>query len=86
MITALTLAYLALFVGCALPQIVRLCRRKTSQDCSTWREWALLSGICLQFSVFLLTGVRDWRVLASPVASFLSISTLLALVYRYRRA
>jgi uncharacterized protein with PQ loop repeat len=86
MITLLTLAYLALFVGCAAPQMARLVRRQSSADMSVWREWALLTGICLQFSVFVLAGVRDWRVLVSPIASFTSIAVLLALVYRYRRA
>jgi hypothetical protein len=85
MTTALTIAYLALFVGCAFPQMARLVRRKSSWDCSTWREWLLLTGISLQFTVFLLAGVRDWRVLASPIASATSIGVLLALVYRYRR-
>lgn len=85
MTTALTVAYLILFQICAWPQIRRLVKRKSSQDMSVWREVLLLLGISIQFSVFLLAGVRDWRVLVSPIASGSSIAILLLLVYRYRR-
>lgn len=86
MTTALTVAYLLLFQVCALPQMARLVKRRSSADLSVWREWLLLTGIGIQFSVFLLAGVRDWRVLVSPIASGSSIAVLLLLVYRYRRA
>lgn len=86
MTTALTLLYLLLFQACAVPQIVRLVRRRSSGDMSVWREWLLLLGIGVQLAVFVLAGVRDWRVLVSPIASGSSIAVLLLLVYRYRRA
>lgn len=83
-LTAATVLYLACFQVAALPQIVHLIRRKSSMDCNPWREWLVLSGVCLQFSVFLAAGVRDWRVLVSPIASGTGLAILLALIYRYR--
>ena len=81
---ALTVAYLTAFAGCAVPGIVRLRRRKQSQDLSVWREWMLIGGIACQLGVMLLTGA-DWRVRIGPVLSATSIGVLLGHVCWYRR-
>jgi hypothetical protein len=83
MIAALTVAYLACFWAAALPAIARIYRRKSSADCSVWREWFVLAGICLQLIVFVSESAT-WPVLISPIASGISLSTLLAVVYRFR--
>jgi hypothetical protein len=85
MLTLATLVYLVCFTGAALPSIVRLYRRKSSADLSCWRELLILMGVCIQFGVFLAVGVRDWEVLVSPVMSFLSVSMLLGMIWRYRK-
>jgi hypothetical protein len=82
---ALAIGYLACFQLCAWPAIVKLRRRKTSADLATGREWLLLAGVAMQFTVMLHDGVT-WRVWVGPVMSATSISILLWHVYRYRRA
>ena len=83
MITLLTVIYLTCFVGCAVPSIVRVVRRRSSEDLSIWREVLLLSGVTVQLSVFVLVG-SPWQVWISPVLSAVSVGTLLAVTYRYR--
>jgi hypothetical protein len=85
MLTFATFSYLVCFAGAAFPAIVRLYRRKSSADCSCWRELLILTGVCIQFGVFVAVGVRDWQVLISPVMSFLSVSMLLGMIWRYRK-
>jgi hypothetical protein len=80
----LTVAYLACFNAAAIPAIVRIVRRKSSQDLSLWREWFVLTGIAIQFAAFWLAGA-GWIVLISPMASALSMSALLTVTYWFRR-
>jgi len=80
----LAFLYLACFQFCALPAIVRVCRRKSSEDLSVWREWLLVVGVSAQFVVMWQTGA-DWRVIVSPVLSGISIVSLLGAIYWYRR-
>lgn len=79
----LTVFYLACFCACAVPGIVRIVRRRSSRDCSVWREWLLLAGIAAQFAVMVLTGASVY-VWISPLASACSIGTLLLVIYHYR--
>lgn len=83
MTLALTIAYIALFSACGWPAVFRIVRRGSSADCSVWREWTLLAGISMQATVMVITGA-SWYVLISPLASGLSIGTLLIVIYRFR--
>jgi hypothetical protein len=83
MTNLLTAIYMACFAACGWPAIFRMVRRQSSGDLSVWREWLLLVGVCAQFVVMLQTGAR-WQVLISPVNTFVSVSTALAVIYRYR--
>lgn len=75
--------YVACFQAAAVPAIVRIYRRKSSADCSVWREWLVLSGIAIQIAVFVHEQAT-WPVLISPIASGVSLSSLLFIVYRFR--
>lgn len=86
MLEALTVVYLLCFQCAAIPAMTRLVRRRSSSDLSVWREWLVLAGVAAQLAVYVGVGVRDWRVLVSPVASGASVAALLALIYRYRHA
>jgi hypothetical protein len=79
----LTVFYVACFQLAAWPAIVRIARRKSSADLSVWREWLVLTGVAVQAVVMVKTGA-SWAVLVSPLASALSLGTLLAVVYRHR--
>jgi predicted membrane protein len=83
-IAAATVLYLVCFQCAAAPAIFRILKRRTSSDLSTWREWLLLCGVCVQFGVMWASGVRSWAVLASPIVSACSLLTLLIVVYRHR--
>lgn len=83
MIAALTVCYLACFSLAAVPGIRRIIRRKSSGDCSLWREWLVLAGVVTQLAVFTLEHAT-WPVLVSPIASGISLSTLIAVTLRYR--
>lgn len=80
----LAVAYLACFQGCAWPGIIRIRRRRSSEDLSVWREWLLVLGVLLQLGVMAHDGAT-WRIWISPVMSLTSVSVLLWHVYRYRR-
>jgi hypothetical protein len=82
-IVALTVAYVVCFQAAAWPAIVRIARRKSSADLSVWREWLVLTGVAMQAVVMIRTGAA-WPVLVSPLASAVSLVTLLAVVYRHR--
>lgn len=82
--TALTIVYLACFQAAAAPAIARVLKRRSSADCSLWREGLLLAGVSAQFAVMRLTGA-DWRVFISPLASGTSILVLAGVVWYYRR-
>lgn len=79
----LTAIYLACFQACGWFAVARVMRRGSSADLSTWREWLLLIGVTAQFCVMILTGA-SWYVLISPIASGLSVGSLLVCIYRYR--
>ena len=83
MIAALTVLYLACFQACGWFAIARILKRQSSADLSVWREWLLLAGVSIQIVVFI-SEQATWPVLISPIASGLSLSTLLAVVYRFR--
>jgi hypothetical protein len=80
---ALTAFYLLCFQLAAVPAILKVAKLQSSRELSVWREWLLLTGVAVQFVVMLITGA-SWFVLASPVVSAVSLSTLLAVVYRHR--
>lgn len=81
--TLLAVLYLTCFQCCALPAVLRIRRRQSSQDLSVWREWLLLVGVAVQLSV-MLQSQAPWQVWLSPVLSFLSLSILLGHIYWYR--
>lgn len=83
MIVALTLFYVLCFQAAAWPSIVRIARRRSSADLSVWREWLVLAGVGAQATVMVKTGAA-WAVLVSPLASAVSLVTLLAVIYRHR--
>lgn len=83
MIPLLTACYLACFIGAAWPAIARIIRRKSSVDCSLWREWLVLCGVLIQLGVFVAEQA-SWPVLVSPIASGIGLSTLIAVTLRYR--
>lgn len=82
--TLLTFAYLAAFQLCALPAILRIRRRRSSDDLSLWREVLLLFGVACQFAVMVATHA-DPRVWISPIATATSVAVLLAHEYYYRK-
>lgn len=82
-IAALTVAYLSCFVVAAAPAIARIVRRRSSADCSLWREWFVLAGVAIQLAVFVAERA-SWPVLISPIASGVSIGTLIAVTLRFR--
>jgi hypothetical protein len=82
--TALTIAFLVSFQLAAVPAMVRIVKRKSSQDLSYWREVVLLAGISFQLAAWIGSGVTEWKVLISPIASGLSVLILLGLILRYR--
>ena len=65
MISLLTIVYLACFQGCAIPSMVRVVRRGSSQDLSIWREVLVLVGVTAQFGVMQL----GWPILSDPVVA-----------------
>lgn len=83
--TLLALFYLACFAASAVPSVVRIRRRGSSDDMSVWREWLVLLGVSVQLSVMVRVGV-PWQVWISPVLSFTSVSVLLGHIYWYRTA
>lgn len=83
MIAALTVAYLACFVSAAVPGIARIVRRRSSADCSLWREWLVFAGVLCQLAVFVAERA-SWPVLISPIASGVSIGTLIAVTLKFR--
>jgi hypothetical protein len=82
-IAALTVAYLACFTTAAVPGIARILKRRSSGDCSLWREGLVFVGVCLQLAVFIHEGASPY-VLASPITSGVSIGTLIAVTLRFR--
>lgn len=85
LIGPLTALYILCFQCCAIPGIVRVMRRGTSQDLSVWREVLLLVGVTAQFGVMQLTGAA-WQVWISPLLSGTSVLIMLATILRYRSA
>lgn len=83
MIALATACYLACFQAAAVPAMLRVMRRRSSADLSTWREWLLLAGVAIQFGVMWATGA-SWYVLVSPLVSAGSLGALLVVVYRHR--
>lgn len=81
--TLLAVVYLSAFQLCAAPSIVRILRRKSSDDLSVWREWLLLFGCSVQLVVMLRTGAAI-QIIVSPIATMLSVSVLLLVIRRYR--
>lgn len=81
---ALTVGYIMAFQACAVPAIARMVRMKSSKTCSIWREVLILTGVTLQGVVMVRTEA-SWFVLASPIASSVSIFTLLLVVLYFRR-
>lgn len=80
-----TILQITCFQLCGLPSIVRMVRRKSSGDLSIWREVLLLCGIVCQLTAMALAKVH-WLIVLSPIASFLSIATVLGLILWYRRS
>ena len=83
MIAWMTFAYLACFCGAAVPGILRIIKRRSSGDCSLWREGLVLCGVLIQLAVFIHEGASPY-VLASPITSGVSIGTLIAVTLRFR--
>jgi len=83
MIELLTVVYLGCFQAAAVPSIVRIWRRQSSADLSVWREWLVLTGIAVQLVVFWSLDAH-WLVLISPIASAVSLGTLLSVIYWHR--
>lgn len=83
MIPILTALYLACFQLAAVPAVVRVWRLKSSRDLSVWREWIVLTGVVLQAIVMVQTGASVY-VLVSPLFSALSLTVVLATIYRHR--
>lgn len=83
MIAALLAVQLACFQLCGWVGVLKIIQVGSSAGCSVWREWLLLTGIGCQLVVMIATGAA-WQVWISPVASAISIGTLLAVEYRYR--
>lgn len=79
----LALLYVALFQCAAIPQIIRIIKRRSSGDCSLWREGFVLAGVLVQLAVFLKANVGP-EVLISPIASGVSIGTLICVTLRFR--
>lgn len=82
-ISSLTLLYVLCFQLCALPSVVRIVRRGSSDDLSIWREVTILVGVAAQFTVMQMAGV-PWQVWISPVLSGLNVLALLVVIRRYR--
>lgn len=83
MIAILTVAYLACFQIAAIPAVIRIIKRRSSADCSLWREGLVFVGVCIQLAVFLMADASPY-VLASPITSGVSIGTLIAVTLRFR--
>ncbi len=83
MIAALAVVQVCLFQMAAWPAAARIIRRKSSADCSLWREWLVLVGVVLQLIVMWHDG-SGILVLASPISSLVSLSVLISVTYWYR--
>jgi hypothetical protein len=83
MLTLAACLYVACFQACAIPAILRIRRRRSSDDLSIWRELLILAGASLQLGVMLHAG-SPWQVWFSPVATMLNVGTLLVIILRYR--
>lgn len=83
MIALLTVLYIGCFQIAVVPAVARVYRLKSSRDLSVWREWIVLMGVVIQFTVMYLTDA-SWFVLASPIASALSLLAVLHAIYRHR--
>ena len=84
MTTLLAFTYLACFQLCAIPSVVRIVRRGSSQDLSVWREVLLICGASTQLVVMTRTGAA-WQVWVSPVATLINVSVLLGVILYFRR-
>lgn len=83
MIAVLTVCYIACFTASAIPGILRVIRRRSSADLSLWHLGLVFVGVCLQLAVFLHEGATGY-VVASPIASGVSVGTLIAVTLRFR--
>lgn len=84
LVTALTFVYLACYQACSIPAIVRMVRRKSSEDLSIWRELLTLLGLVVQTAVIVLVKA-PWQVWISPVLSIVAGVVIVAVIVRYRR-
>ena len=83
MIAALAVVQVCLFQVAAIPAVLKIYKRQSSADCSTWREWLVLCGVVIQLGI-MIHEQASWPVLASPIASAASLLVLLSVIYRYR--
>lgn len=82
-VDVLTVVYLAAFQLCGLWAILRVRRRRSSQDLSLWREGFIVVGVVAQAAVMVLTDA-DWRVVLSPVTTLAVTSILIGVILWYR--
>jgi len=80
-----TIIQIACYQLCALPSIVRIVKRKSSGDLSIWREVLILCGAGFQMTAMALAHVKP-IIFASPITSVVSVTTVLIIILKYRRA
>lgn len=83
MIGLFTLCQIICFQLCAVPGMVRIYRRKSSQDLSIWREILILVGVSFQIGAYLAAGV-PWTIFAGPITSAVSVGAMLGIILYYR--
>lgn len=84
LLTGLMVIQIVCFQLCAVPSIVRMMRRHSSEDLSIWREVLIALGCLCQLALMGLTGA-DWRVLVSPLASLASVLVMGGVILGYRQ-
>lgn len=84
MVTLLTIVQVLCYQGAALPGIYRIIKRKSSEDCSSWREFLVITGACFQLAAMYLADTA-WQIYMSPLTSILSVSLMLGVIIHYRR-
>jgi hypothetical protein len=80
----LTAVQIFCYQACAVPGIMRIVKRKSSEDLSIWREILILIGASFQMGAMYLTNTNP-LIFASPITSMLSVGMMLGVILYYRR-
>lgn len=83
LVLILTICQITCYQLCVVPGMIRIIKRRSSEDLSIWREILILSGATFQLMVFYMANAAP-VLYASPVTSTASVTLMLLTILWYR--